>query len=99
MPFPDNFFDAVISVNAIDHVDDFEQTSKEIERVLKPSGKIRLHIHYHKKTSTEPLELSDKIVGDAFSWCKNFRKVGESFQSRGYELINEDEKYVLWSNF
>ena len=35
MPFEDGFFDAVISVNAIDHVNDFAETAKEIKRVLK----------------------------------------------------------------
>jgi 2-polyprenyl-3-methyl-5-hydroxy-6-metoxy-1,4-benzoquinol methylase len=34
IPIKDNFFDAVISVNAIDHVDDFSATAKEISGVL-----------------------------------------------------------------
>jgi len=49
IPVEDSFFDAVISVNAIDHVDDFYKTAAEIKRVLKPEGKLRLHVHYHKK--------------------------------------------------
>jgi len=98
MPFDDDFFDAVISVNAIDHVDDFEQTAKEIQRVLKPGGKLRMHIHYHKKTATEPIELNDEIVDNAFNWCKNFKKINESARKRGFELSG-DEKYALWSNF
>ena len=35
MPFENGYLDAVISVNALDHVDDFEKTSTEIKRVLK----------------------------------------------------------------
>lgn len=99
MPFNDHFFDAVISVNALDHVDDFELTTKEIKRVLKPGGKVRLHLHFHPKTVTEPLELNDAVVSKAFSWCQGFRKINESKSKRGYTLKEENETYSVWSNF
>lgn len=97
IPTDDNFFDAVISVNAIDHVDDFFKTALEIKRVLKPNGKLRMHIHYHKKTQTEPIELNDEIVKSAFGWCTNFCKIKESKVKRG-TVLNNDESYTLWSN-
>jgi SAM-dependent methyltransferase len=99
MPIMDNFFDAVISVNAIDHVDDFYKSTIETRRVLKPNGKVRMHIHYHPATDTEPLELNDVVVGSAFSWCEGFRKVGDSKTKRGHTLTESDEIYTLWSNF
>lgn len=99
MPFVNNFFDAIISVNAIDHVDDFNLTVNEIKRVLKPGGKLRFHIHYHAKTVTEPLELNDGIVSEAFSWAKDFKKISESKQKRGSIVSESDEVYTLWSNF
>lgn len=99
MPFEDSFFDSVISVNALDHVDDFPVTANEIRRVLKPGGKIRLHLHFHNKTVTEPLELNDSIVKEAFRWCEGFRKIDESKSKRGYLLLKENEIYTLWSNF
>jgi SAM-dependent methyltransferase len=99
MPFCDNYFDAVISVNAIDHVDDFNLTVIEIKRVLKPGGKLRFHIHYHTKTATEPLELNDIIVSEAFSWDKNFRKIYESKRKRGSIVDDLAESYTVWSNF
>lgn len=98
IPIEDDFFDAVISVNAIDHVDDLFKTSLEIKRVLKPNGKLRMHIHYHKKTQTEPIELNDEVVKSAFGWCINFRKIKESKAKRGTILDSEDESYTLWSN-
>lgn len=99
IPFVDNFFDAIISVNAMDHVDDFYKTAKEIKRVLKPKGKIRMHIHYHQKTKTEPLEINDEIVKKAFKWSKNLYKIKESKSKRGHALKNKNEVYTLWSNF
>lgn len=99
IPFKDNFFDAIISVNAIDHVDDFEITVKEIRRVAKPNAKLRFHIHYHKKTKTEPIELNDERVAKAFSWNPDFKKISESNFKRGDKVGTDDQKYTLWSNF
>ncbi len=99
LPFESGFFDAVISVNAIDHVDDFEATANEIKRVLKPGGKLRMHVHYHKRTVTEPLEINDSRFRQAFGWAENLMKIHESDRKRGHVLDSNDEKYVVWSNF
>ncbi len=63
---PADFFDTVVSVNALDHVDDFATTIAEIERVTKPSGTIRLELTYHTATPTEPIVLHDILVHGAF---------------------------------
>jgi SAM-dependent methyltransferase len=97
IPIEDNFFDAIISVNALDHVDDFEKTAKEIGRVLKPGGSVVFHLHYHLPTQNEPLELNDKRVTDAFSMIGNLRKVSESKEKMGYQC-SDDELYTLWTN-
>lgn len=98
IPIKDNFFDAIISVNAIDHVNDIRKTALEIKRVLKPDGKLRMHVHYHKKTSAEPVEINDSIMFELFGWCKDFKKISESKNKRGYILSNDNESYSVWSN-
>jgi ubiquinone/menaquinone biosynthesis C-methylase UbiE len=99
IPFPNNYFDAIISVNALDHVDNFEKTTLEIRRVLKPGGKIRFHLHYHAPTKLEPIELSDSKIIDSFGWCPNFKKISESKKKHGTELQQGEGIYTLWSNF
>ena len=69
LPYPDGYFDAVISVNALDHVDDFERVASEMQRVLKPGGGAYFEVEYHTPTVTEPLRLSDERVVRAFSGC------------------------------
>jgi len=98
MPLEDAFFDAVIAVNSIDHVDNIKKTAIEIQRVLKPGALLRLHVHYHRSTITEPLELNDRKIQDLFSWCPNFRKIAERFENFGGALP-PDEKFVVWGNF
>lgn len=95
-------FDAIISVNAIDHVDDFEQTVKELARVLKPGGEIRIEVHYHDKTITEPIVLDDMRVAAAFeaAGVSDMRKISELPSVVFYPpgTHPKTDRFALWSN-
>ena len=69
LPYPDGYFDAVLSVNALDHVDDFEQVASEMQRVLRPGGGIYFETEYHSPTITEPVRLTDARITKAFFGC------------------------------
>lgn len=84
IPFEDNFFDAVISVNAIDHVDDFHKVAKEISRVLRPKGVLRMEVHYHPPTSTEPWTLNDNTLIECYGHL-GIKKIHE-------RILSETEK-------
>ena len=63
LPFVDNFADAVVSLNALDHVDDFEAAIREIHRVLKVDGRIFLGLNLlHRPTLQEPQWLTEERV-------------------------------------
>jgi SAM-dependent methyltransferase len=98
MPFDNGYFGAVISVNAIDHVNDFAQTAKEIRRVLKEKGRFRMHVHYHPRTQAEPIELNDDVFLANYGWVHNIKKISESNQKTGTVLTDSREKYVVWGN-
>jgi len=98
IPFEDGYFDAVISVNAIDHVNDFAKTATEIQRVLKPGGRFRMHAHYHPKTTAEPIELNDEVFLHHYNWVHNLKRIHESNQKTGTVLSDTREKYVVWGN-
>lgn len=99
MPFADAFFDAVISVNAIDHVDDFAAVALEIKRILKSNGLFCMHVHYHRATKCEPIELNDQVFIKHYSWVSNLRN---GFESRtkdcGLYTAPAGESFVLWPN-
>lgn len=96
IPYPDVYFDAVVSVNALDHVDDFERVSAEMQRVLKPGGRIYINVEYHKPTVTEPVVLNDKRIVSAFQGCdlqaKTRRTGREMFEDmvKRFGLIETD---------
>lgn len=95
MPFADAAFDAVISVNAIDHVDDFPKAAAEMRRVLRPDGILRMEVHYHPPNICEPWCLDDEVILRHFGQLV-LRKVHERL-AEDYECVfSEDEKLVVW---
>ncbi|MEY2398173.1 MAG: hypothetical protein QOJ00_1347 [Actinomycetota bacterium] len=66
MPFADGSFDVVASLNSLDHVDDVDEASREVVRVLRPGGTFLLITEVgHEPTPTEPVTFGFDIV-DAF---------------------------------
>ncbi|MFC1896189.1 class I SAM-dependent methyltransferase [Thermodesulfobacteriota bacterium] len=98
IPLEDGSMGAVISVNAMDHVDDFAKTAREIRRVLKPGGLLRMHIHYHAPTRCEPIQINDDVFADHFGWCPNLRRVRIA-QASYSARVSDGDAFALWSNF
>jgi SAM-dependent methyltransferase len=63
MPFPDESFDILSSLNSLDHVDDLQAVIYEITRVLSPGGSFLLEVEFgHRPTDTEPVEIPQHFV-------------------------------------
>jgi len=52
IPYNDNFFDAVISSNALDHVEDLKSSLVEIHRIIKNNGMFILNVHVFGENTT-----------------------------------------------
>lgn len=110
MPYPDAYFDTVISVNALDHVDDFDKVTTEMQRVLKPGGRLYIEVEYHEATVAEPLELTDEIVKASFQQIRMnkivqrgkrdmFMALKERFSMLDTPLLksfDNTEQFVTW---
>ncbi len=85
IPFPDNFFEVVCSLNSLDHVDDLSRVIPEILRVIAPEGEFLLLTDIHRQPTT--LEPS------AFSWeiVKKFLPELQIVEERHFE-------YSVWSD-
>jgi len=93
IPIEDNFFDVILSVNAIDHVDNLEKVAKELQRVAKPDCRFLMHVHYHEATIPEPIEINDSVFL-SLKGLKVKKRSRFSFTS----IAKEGEEFVLWSN-
>ena len=82
IPFDEGYFDIVSSFNSLDHVDDIDNTIKEIKRVLKPKGIFLLITDVnHEPTVTEPLTFSWDIINE-------FKPELEEIEVKHYEKQN-----------
>jgi SAM-dependent methyltransferase len=103
MPFSSQSFDAVISVNAIDHVDDFASAAREISRVLKKDGVLRMQVHYHAPTKLEPNALDDDMILEHLGHL-GIKKVSDevpSIPARGPDSIPtvaSGERFAVWAS-
>jgi ubiquinone/menaquinone biosynthesis C-methylase UbiE len=103
MPFPSRSFDAVISVNAIDHVDDFARAAQEVSRVLKKDGVLRMQVHYHSPTELEPNSLTDADLLTHLGHL-GIEKVSEEVPSLlardpdSVPAVDPNERLVVWAN-
>ncbi len=103
MPFASESFDAIISVNAIDHVDDFPGAAREISRVLKKDGVLRMQVHYHAPKKLEPNALDDEVIL-AHLGHLGIEKVSDEAASiparepDSTPALASDERFVVWAN-
>lgn len=81
MPFPDEMFDFVFSINSLDHVDDLNETISEIKRVLKVGGTCGIIVDAnHKPQKTEPITINLDLKNE-------FLDIFEVIDERIYETV------------
>lgn len=67
IPFEDGYFDIVTCLNALDHVDDLNETIAEIKRITRKGGLFLVSVEIdHPATATEPVVISERDM-DKFS--------------------------------
>jgi len=86
LPYRDNFFDAIISVQVIHHarIKTIQKAIREIERVLKPNGLIFV---------TVPRLFSKRNLKDLSKKAKIWKL--KRIESRTFIPLNEDEKGLI----
>lgn len=100
VPAADDSFDAVISVNALDHLRDFPAAAGEICRVLRPGGIVRFQVHYHPPTPLEPWALNDDLILEHLG-ALGVEKVHEMRATdlpNSYPDAGTEERQVVWAN-
>jgi len=84
LPYKSDYFDAVVSINVFEHVDDIHSTLLECKRVLRPGGLMFLHFPPFYSPWGAHLEgwinfpwpnvfFSDKTLIEAAQWIEDYR--------------------------
>lgn len=86
LPFRDASFDAVLSVNSIEHLDDIPIALKEMKRVCREGGKIVLSV-----PNGNPSKYRKKMVGLLYMFLfQMFKKSNMPKTHRSYNLTHQD---------
>lgn len=95
MPFPDESFDVVWSLESIEHASDAERFIQESHRVLKPGGKMVVAGTFLGEQAVTPEQKRQMELGQAVAGCFNdFRTaetVAEVMRETGFsDVTNTD---------
>lgn len=86
MPFPNDYFDFVSSINSLDHVDNLDPVVTEIMRVLAPGGHFLLYTELHQDPRIcEPITFSWNVI-------EKFSDLRLVWQKR-VEATSQEEEY------
>lgn len=98
MPFKDNYFDRIIAVSTIEHIDEDELVIREIGRTLKKDGKCLITFPYGcgkfgKRYLSWPYRIYDnKKITEGFKNSGLFIKNKSFFLKSGKNWLLSDEK-------
>lgn len=90
IPFPNESFDLVTCFNSLDHVDNISSVAKELQRILKPGGKLLIIVELgHDPTTCEPHRLSSDIDKKYFPDMSVVLKAEYAFNGNVYRSIRD----------
>ena len=98
LPYQDNFFDAVLIFDVLEHVADYQGLLVEIKRILKPGGIFYCFVPcegdwaslwYYLRHFIAFKDLTEKYAGhinhlSRGQWLKNFNKAGFTVEQKRY---------------
>lgn len=108
IPIPDAFVDYLYTINALDHVDNLEQMSNEILRIMKTGGKLLGSFNLNEPaTECEPQMLTEELLREKF--LRHFtiemyylaypgvKNVYENFSSGNWmQELPDNRPAILW---
>lgn len=98
IPVPSGFFDIVFTVNAIDHVKNFDRMCNELIRILKPGGTLIASFNLEEPpTPAEPQRLTEQMIQDSllkYLRIESYRLARKEPEGESYApLLNGTAQY------
>ena len=85
IPFEDNKFDFIISIDSIEHVDDRNKTFAELKRVLKPGGQLIIFTPAYDNPLWPAIEkVINRVTGKGSGHLSPFTKESMAYFIKKY---------------
>ena len=95
IPYPDNYFDKVVSFGALEHISNFKNVMEEIWRIVKPNGKVIIQVPNFNSLVAFSEEHKVFFTIDSFSYMEEGHYGNWIYDIR-FKIIKND--YVFISN-
>ena len=95
MPFADDFFDCVLMVDALHHVNDQAQTASELWRIIKPGGRIVIQEPDIRRFSVKLIAIAEKLALMRSHFLAP-QKMADLFPFDGAEIDVHSEEFSAW---
>lgn len=95
LPFADAFFDCVLMVDALHHVADQAQTTRELFRVIKPGGRVVIQEPDIRKFAVKLIAIAEKLALMR-SHFLNGDKIAALFPFENAEIDVHTEDANVW---
>ncbi|MBT3338854.1 MAG: class I SAM-dependent methyltransferase [Anaerolineae bacterium] len=95
MPFADDYFDCVLMVDALHHVNDQVQTARELWRIIKPGGRIVIQEPDIRRFSVKLIAIAEKLALMRSHFLAP-QKIANLFPFDGVEVDVHTEDFSAW---
>jgi len=95
MPFADDYFDCVLMVDALHHVNDQVKTASELWRIIKPGGRIVIQEPDIRRFSVKLIAIAEKLALMRSHFLAP-QKIAELFPYAGADVEIHTEEFNTW---
>lgn len=96
LPFPDEYFDRILVVDALHHFDHQEEVIKDLLRVLKPGGRLLIEEPDIRKSRAKMIRVMEKflLMRSVFYTPEEIKSMVEMYGASA--RIEADELFTAW---
>ncbi len=95
MPFARDFFDCVLMVDALHHVNDQAQTARELWRVIKPGGRIVIQEPDIRRFAVKLIAVAEKLALMRSHFLSP-KKIADLFPFDDAKIDVHTEEFNVW---
>lgn len=95
MPFPDDFFDCILLVDALHHVNNQAETARELWRIVKPGGRIVIQEPDIRTFAVKLIAVAEKLALMRSHFLAP-EAIADLFSFKGVDIDLHSEDFSAW---